>query len=97
MGSTTVYDNDDLDVADCDLGFAEGGVLDVVCCVLLAVSVLVPVLVVCALVVDGFIFSSTVEAFGALIFGLEGASFGAKVNGVGAVPSEGKSLIQDAP
>ena len=50
--STTVYDDDDLDDADCDLGLAEGEVLDVVCCVLLAVSVLVPVLVFDGLVVD---------------------------------------------
>ena len=55
--------------ADRDLGFAEGGVLDVVCCVLLAVSVLVPVLVADGLVVDGLIFSSTVEAFGELPMG----------------------------
>ena len=67
MFSTTAYDDDDdLDDADCDLGLAEDEVLDVVCCVLLAVSVLVPVLVFDGLVVDGLMFSSTAEAFGAL-------------------------------
>ena len=40
-----------------------------VCCVLLAVSILVPVLVADSLVVDGLIFSSTVEAFGELPMG----------------------------
>ena len=58
MVSTTVYDDDDFDDADCDSGLAEGEVLDAVCCVLLAVSVLVPVLV-----FDGLMVSSTVEAF----------------------------------
>ena len=38
--SAIVYDDDNLDDADCDLGLAEGEVLHVVCCVLLAVSVL---------------------------------------------------------
>ena len=84
MVSTTVYDNDDLDDANCDLGLAEGGILHVVCCVLLAVSVLVPVLVFDGLVGEGLMFSSTVEAFGALVFGLAEASFGVKLNGVGA-------------
>ena len=59
--SATVYYDDDLDDADCDLRLAEGKVLDVVCCVLLAVSVLVPVLVFDGLAVDGLMFSSTVE------------------------------------
>ena len=54
------------------------------CCVLLAVSVLVPVLAFDDLVIDGLMFSSTVEAFGALVFGLAEASFGVKLNGVGA-------------
>ena len=84
MVSTTVYNDDDLDDADCDLGLVEGEVLDVVCCVLLAVSVLVPVLAFDDLVIDGLMFSSTVEAFGALVFGLAEASFGVKLNGVGA-------------
>ena len=44
MVSTTVYGDDDLDDADCDSGLAEGEVMDVVCCGLLAVSVLVRVL-----------------------------------------------------
>ena len=80
MVSTIVYDDDDdLDVADCDLGLSEGEVLDVVCFVLLAVSVVVPVLV-----FDGFMFFSTAEAFGALVFGLTEASFGVRLNGVGA-------------
>ena len=95
MVSTTAYGDDDLDDADCDLGFTEGEVLDLTSCALLAVSVLVPVLVVDGLVVDGLILSSTVEAFGALVFDLAEASFGAKLNGigVGAVPTEGRALI----
>ena len=99
MVSTAVYDDDDLGDADCDLSLAEGEVLDAVCCVLLAVSVLVPFLVVDGLVVDGLIFSSTVEAFGALVFGLAGASFGAKLNGVGtgAVPTDGMALNNVSP
>ena len=52
MVSTTVNDDDDLDDANCDLGLAEGEVLDVVCCVLLAVSALVLVLVVVGFVVE---------------------------------------------
>ena len=94
MVYTTVYDDDDLDDADCDLGLAEGEVLDVVCCVLLAVSVLVPVLV-----FGGLMFSSTVEAFGSLVFGLAEASFGVKLNGVGAgvVPTEGMALNNASP
>ena len=94
MVSTTVCDNDDLDDADCNLGLAEGEVLDVVCCVLLAVSVLVPGLVFDGLVVDGLMFSSTVETFGALVFGIAEASFEVKLNGVGAgaVPTEGMAL-----
>ena len=87
----TVYDDDDLDDADCDSGLAEGEFLDVARCGLLVVSVLGPVLVVDGLMADGLIFSCTVEAFGALVFGLAEASFGAKLNGVGvgAVPTEG--------
>ena len=94
MVFTTVCDDDDLDDADydADLGLAEDEVLDVVCCGLLFVSVLVPVLVADGLVANGLIFSSTVEAFGALVFGLAEASFGAKLNGVGAVPAEGMTL-----
>ena len=61
MVSTTIYGDDDLDDADCDLSLAEGEVLDILCCGFLAVSVLVPVLV-DGLVADGLIFSSTVEA-----------------------------------
>ena len=38
------FDDDDLDDVNCDLGLAEGEVLDAVCCVLLAFSLLVPVL-----------------------------------------------------
>ena len=52
----TVYDDDDLDDANCDLGLAEGEVLDVMCYGLLFVSILVPVLVVDGLVADGLIF-----------------------------------------
>ena len=87
-------DDDDLDDTDCDLGLAEGEVLDAVCCVLLAVSVLVPVLVFDGLAVDGLVFSSTAEAFGALFFGLAEASLGTKLNGVGAgaVPTEEMAL-----
>ena len=81
--STTVYDDDDLDYGDFDLGLAEGEVLDVVCCGLMVVSVLAPVLVVDGLVADGFIFPSTVGDFGALVFGLAEPSFVAKRNGVG--------------
>ena len=46
--------------------------------------------VVDGLVADDVIFSSTVEAFSAMVFGLAEASFGAKLNGVGvgAVPAE---------
>ena len=97
--STTDYDNDDLDDANCDLGLAEGEVLDVVCCVLLAVSVLVPVSVFDGLVLDGLMFSSTVEAFGTLVFGLAEASFRVKLNGVGAgtVPTEGMDLNNVSP
>ena len=89
MVSTTVYGDDDLDDTDCDLGLAEGEVLDVVCCGLLTVSVLVPVLV-----ADSLIFSSTEEAFGVLVFHFAEASFGAKRNGVGVgtVPTEGMAL-----
>ena len=99
MVSTTVYDDDDLDGADCDLGLAEDEILDVVCCVLLAVSVVVPVSVFDGLVVDGLMFFSTVEAFGALVFGLAEASFGVKLNGVGAraVPTEGMALNNVSP
>ena len=95
--STTVYDDADLDDADYDSGLAEGEVLDVVCCVLLAVSVLVPVLVFDGLVVDGLMFSSTVEAFGALVFGLAETSFGLKLNGfgAGAVSTEGMALVNN--
>ena len=94
MVSTTVYDDDNLDDVYCDLGLAEGEVLDVVCCVFLAVYVLVPVLVFDGLVVDGLIFSGIIEAIGALVFGLAEASFKAKLNevGVGAVPTEGMAL-----
>ena len=94
MVSTTVYDDNNLDDADYDLGLPDGEVLDIVCCVLLVVSVLVPVLV-----VDGLIFSSTVEAFGELVFGLAGASFGAKLNGdgVGAVLTERMALNNFSP
>ena len=53
MVSATVYGDDDLDDADCDLGLAEIEVLDVVCCGLLAVSILFQVLVVDGLVADG--------------------------------------------
>ena len=59
MVSTMVYGDDDLDDADCSLGLAVGEVLDVVCCGLLTVCVLVP-----AIAVDSLMFSSTVEAFG---------------------------------
>ena len=85
MVSTTVYDDDDLDNVYCDLGLAEGEVLDVVFCVFSAVCVLVPVLVFDGLVVDCSIFSSTIEAIGALVFGLAEVSFKAKLNegGVG--------------
>ena len=43
---------------------------------------------------DGLIFSSAVEAFGALVLGLAEVSFGAELNGVGvgAVPTEGVAL-----
>ena len=94
MVSSTVYDDDDLDDADCDLSLAEGEVLDVVCCVSLAFSVFVPVLVFDGLVVDRLMFSSTVETFGALVFGVAEPSFGVKLNGVGAgaVPTEGMAL-----
>ena len=69
------------------------------CAVLLAVSVLVPVLVFDGLVVDGLMFSHTVEAYGALVFGLTEASFGVKLNGVGAgaVPTEGMALNNVSP
>ena len=62
-------------------------------------GVLVPVLVFDGLVVDGLMFSSTVEAFGALVFGLAEASFGVKLNGVGAgaVPTEGMALNNVSP
>ena len=99
--STTVHHDDDLDDADCDLGLAEGEVLDVVCCVLLAVGGLVPVLVFDGWVVDVLMFSSTVEAFGALVFGLAVVSFGLglRLNGVvaGAVPTEGIDLNDVSP
>ena len=44
-------------------------------------------------------FSSTVVAFGAMIFGLAEASFGVKLNGVGAgaVPTEGMALNNVPP
>ena len=82
--------------ADRDFRLAEGEILDVVCCGLLAANVLVRVLVVDGLMADGLIFSSTVEVFGALVFGLAEASFGAKLNGVGvgAVPTVGMALIK---
>ena len=83
------------------LGLNEGEVLDVVCSVLLVVSVLVSVLVFDGLVADGLMFSSTVEleAVGALVFGLGEASFGLKLNGVGAVavPTEGMALNNVSP
>ena len=58
-----------------------------------------PSLSVDGLVVDGLIFSSTVEAFGALVFGFAEASFGLKLNGVGggAVPTEGMALNNVSP
>ena len=73
--------------------------MDVVCCGLLVVSVLVPVLVVDGLVADGLIFFSAVEAVGARVLGLAQASFGAKLNGVGAgaVPTEGMTLNNVSP
>ena len=86
-----------MDDADCDLGLAEGEVFDVFCCVLLAVSVSVPVLLVDGLVVDGLIFSSTVGAFEALVFCLAGASFGAKLVGAGAVPTGGMASNNFSP
>ena len=46
-------------------------------------------------------FFSTVEAFGALVFGLAEASFGVKLNGdgvgAGAVPTEGMALNNVSP
>ena len=74
---------------------AAGEVLDVVCCRLLSV----PVLVTDGLVVDGLMFSSTVGTFEALVFGLAEVSFGAKLNGVGvgAEPMDRMALSNFSP
>ena len=44
-------------------------------------------------------FSSTVESFGVLVFGLAEASFGVKLSGAGAgaVPTEGMALNNVSP
>ena len=65
--------------------------------VLLAVSVLIPFLVFDGLVVDGLMFSSTVEVFGALLFGLAEVSFGVNGAEAGAVPTEGMALNNVSP